>query len=127
MNDLDYQILQLVSNHPRITAGDISKSLPRQRAVPLRIRELVNHEILSYSGDIIDLHGLGVLASNAQLKLTIIGCRDLEDYNCDKAKFSRKTWENRIWKLLPITISLIALTKSFWLELTLLWQQLTQR
>ena len=134
LTHIDFQILKAVYENQPLTEKELAKLFPRQQALHLRIEKLTTPDrTISYHGMSFPIDNTALMeyhaspaGGEATLHLTELGIKTLEDWKSQCAKESRVLWENRFWKFAPIIISLVALVKSFWPEITTIWLMLQQ-
>ena len=115
----DYDLLCFAKSMPYASKETlISRFGPGTSA---RISTLEHEHILNIP--YISTHGHGMILAPGYA-VTDKGYMLMKDYEYDKAFSLKRLWEDRVWKLTPIVISLIALVKSFWPEIVSLWQML---
>lgn len=130
LESLDFEILEFVSLQSQVTKNDVINHFKnRNVSVEYRLRimsvPLLNENMPPGISSHPARYRQNVLSSyDDKVEITEYGKKVLEDYNEQKNLQKNKAKENRIWNFISISISLIALFKSFWPELTFLWQQL---
>ncbi len=134
LESLDFEILEYVSQQSQISKNDVINHFKnRNVSVEYRLRIMsvpllnenmppgINSHPARYRQNVLYSH-------DDKVEITEYGKKVLEDYHEQKTLQKNKAKENRIWNFISIFISifisLIALFKSFWPELTFLWQQL---
>ena len=140
LSDFDFQIINAVYRKQSITLEELEHMFPNQHALQLRIELLatpdktmssigLSHAIENTSYlefEYVTVRGeLGAICNRTNtIHITALGIKAIEDWEHQHHKDRKALWENRFWKLAPIIISFTALLKSFWPELTNLWQVL---
>ncbi len=128
LTDFDFQILLAVYEHQPVTIKDLACILPGHHALNLRIDILSMCDMMTGPrGLALPRPGTSYLELDGEsITITEHGIKAVEDWKLQCLKDNRALWEGRFWKLGPIIISLIALIKSFWPEITAIWQVLQQ-
>ena len=132
LEPLDYKILEYVSLHEDIAKEELINHFKSEnRSVEYRLNVMTMPLLNENMPPGINSHPArykqNVLSSYSGLiRITEYGRKVLEDYNEQKSLQKKKDTENRLWNFVSITIAVIALLKSFWPEITSLWQQLMQ-
>ena len=130
LESLDFEILEFVFSRGLIPKSDVINHFKNKNiCVEYRLRimstPLLNENMPPRISSHPARYRQNVLSSyDDKVEITEYGKKVLEDYNEQKNLQKNKAKENRIWNFISISISLIALFKSFWSELTFLWQQL---
>ncbi len=114
----DYQILEVLQKNQSLKTSVVKSLLPNQEAIELRLNLLFRNSYITIEKS----NALDV--KNPDYKLARRGIKALEDWYIQQKTMQRRLWEDRILKILPIMISLIALIKSFWPEISALLQSL---
>lgn len=130
LESLDFEILEFVFSRGLIPKSDVINHFKNKNiCVEYRLRimstPLLNENMPPGISSHPARYRQNVLSSyDDKVEITEYGKKVLEDYNEQKTLQKNKAKENRIWNFISISISLIALFKSFWSEITFLWQQL---
>ena len=127
LNIYDYRILELAYRNDSIDYQMLKAQFPERQALYARINFLRSP----------DTHGLDykkltpsydmeyyLITCNDKLFISEIGKKVVEDWLLEQKQLKAKIWEDRLYKISPIIISLTALIKSFWPEITCVWQAL---
>ena len=127
LNEYDYKILKLAYEHEHVNLKVLKEHFPKWQSLYARVKSLcspnthgLDYKSLMPSYDL-DYY---LIASNDKLFISEIGKKVVEDWLLEQEQKKWKRREDRLYKITPIVISSIALIKSFWPEITCMWQAL---
>lgn len=116
LDELDYEILRVVSKTPKATLSRIVDILKIDESViedrlfmlsqPTQYNQFVNYRIA-------DPNSSYIISENDYYILSLFGKSVLSNYLLVKQRETRSLYESRFWKFAPIVISLISLCKSY--------------
>ena len=115
----DYELLCFIDSHEYPAKEDIAQAFGRGYQARLgkleKMKAVKEPFIPDGKGDFVLAPGYAITDEGYML---------MQDYSYNVAFSLARLWEERYWKLAPIIISIIALIKSFWPEISTLWQTL---
>ena len=125
LTDFDFQILDAVYQHHSITVSQLQALFPNQRALQLRLRLLATPDIEIYDHGFsapventayleLDCSEIGMPYGDLEksvkaIQITALGIKTVEEHALHQQQIRKRLWEERIWKLTPICISILAL------------------
>ena len=117
LTSTDYEILKFIEKFESVHENAIFKAFPTAKYATLeRLQTLEENNLIAYETELIFIEGIPHDSSTDICKVSFIGCKILQDYAFTKKQKQVNKLEDRIWRLLPIVLSVIALLKSYgWL------------
>lgn len=115
LEKLDYQILLFVASKNNTTLSAIKKAFSENTSAPEdRLKVLAEHKLIIIHTEYVPYKGksknvMGDFEPNGQISITETGVAVSENYKIMQAEIAAKLKEDRIWKAIPIGISLAAL------------------
>lgn len=111
----DYQILLFVASKNNTTLSAVKKAFSENTSAPEdRLKVLAEHKLIVIHTEYVPYKGksknvMGDFEPNGQISITETGVAVSENYKIMQAEIAAKLKEDRIWKAIPIGISLAAL------------------
>lgn len=123
LTEFDYQLLQVVADHKGINLDELSKLLPHQRVVHLRVKLLAASDMKpstlgGASFPIPDTCYLNCTEDLNNISITDRGTLVLENQRLREEETRIAKNEKRFWNTFPAAAAIAALLKSFWPEIT---------
>lgn len=116
LDELDYEILRLISKSPKVSVSQIAGILKIDETIidsrlfvlcqPTQYSQFVNYKIA-------DPNSSYVIMEDNSCALTLFGKSVLSNYLLTRQHETRNLYESRFWKFAPIAISIISLLKSY--------------
>jgi len=114
LTSIDYEILKFIDKFESIHENTIFESFPTAKYSTLeRLQILMENKLIVYETELIFIEGIPCESSTDICKISFIGRKILQDYTFTKKQKQGNKFEDRIWRLLPIVLSVIALLKSY--------------
>lgn len=112
LSEFDFQLLDTIYQNQPVSIEKLEDLLPNQRNIRLRLELLAEPDWAS------GFRGMKFAISNTSyidfddantVRTTALGKKAIEEWTLQEKIASKQLWENRLWKFVPICISLLAL------------------
>ena len=132
LQPLEYEILDYVAAHSPISEKELIKHFEsRIDSMPLRLNQMTKRLLNESLPPSVISHPYRykanvLIINKGTITISDYGRKVLQDHINQTKHLQKQKTEERLWRIIPIVTSLVALLKSFWPELTSLWKQLMQ-
>ena len=114
LNELHYKILEFIAIENSTTEKAVFEKFPiDDYDTVTRLQVLEDNYFIDCPEDFINGGSLSGYVRNGNINITDEGKQALHDFLFKKKKDFIKVWEDRLWRLAPIIISIISLLKSY--------------